>query len=51
MLCPVTGWSDRWAESARAGDNAAMESFFALMQNNVLDRRRWVTRNQLRIAS
>lgn len=24
-----------------AGDNAAMESFFALLQNNVLDRRRW----------
>ncbi|MDN6748379.1 MAG: IS3 family transposase, partial [Brevibacterium sp.] len=33
-----------------AGDNAAMESFFALVQKNVLDRRRWVTRNQLRIA-
>jgi putative transposase len=24
-----------------AGDNAAMESFFALLQNNVLDRRSW----------
>jgi putative transposase len=33
-----------------AGDNAAMESFFALVQNNVLDRRRWATREQLRIA-
>ncbi|MGO3280980.1 MAG: transposase, partial [Brevibacterium aurantiacum] len=33
-----------------AGDNAAMESFFALLQKNVLDRRRWVTRDQLRIA-
>ena len=33
-----------------AGDNAAMESFFALLQNNVLDRRRWATREQLRIA-
>jgi transposase InsO family protein len=33
-----------------AGDNAAMESFFALLQHNVLDRRRWVTRDQLRIA-
>jgi transposase InsO family protein len=32
-----------------AGDNAAMESFFAL-QKNVLDRRRWTTREQLRIA-
>ena len=33
-----------------AGDNAAMESFFGLLQNNVLDRRRWATRQQLRIA-
>lgn len=33
-----------------AGDNAAMESFFALLQKNVLDRRRWVSREQLRIA-
>ncbi len=33
-----------------AGDNAAMESFFALLQNNVLDRHRWATRDQLRIA-
>ena len=33
-----------------AGDNAAMESFFALLQNNVLDRRSWATRDELRIA-
>jgi putative transposase len=33
-----------------AGDNAAMESFFALLQKNVLDRRRWATRDELRIA-
>ena len=33
-----------------AGDNAAMESFFALLQKNVLDRRRWTTRDTLRIA-
>jgi putative transposase len=33
-----------------AGDNAAMESFFALLQKNVLDRRRWATRQELRIA-
>lgn len=32
------------------GDNAAMESFFALLQKNVLDRRRWATREQLRRA-
>ena len=33
-----------------AGDNAAMESFFALLQKNVLDRQRWATRERLRIA-
>lgn len=33
-----------------AGDNAAMESFFALLQRNVLDRHRWATRDELRIA-
>ena len=33
-----------------AGDNAAMVSFFALLQKDVLDRRRWATRQQLRIA-
>jgi putative transposase len=31
-------------------DNAAMESFFALLQKNVLNRRRWQTREQLRLA-
>ncbi|PGH46701.1 IS3 family transposase [Streptomyces sp. Ru87] len=33
-----------------AGDNAAMESFFSLLQKNVLDRRVWATREELRIA-
>ena len=33
-----------------AGDNAAMESFFSLLQKNVLDRKRWRTRDELRIA-
>jgi putative transposase len=33
-----------------AGDNAAMESFFALLQKNVLDRSNWNTRQELRIA-
>ena len=32
------------------GDNAAMESFFALLQKNVLDRQRWTSRDQLRLA-
>lgn len=33
-----------------AGDNAAMESFFSLLQKNVLNRRTWATRDELRIA-
>ena len=33
-----------------AGDNAAMESFFALLQKNVLNSRRWATRQELRMA-
>lgn len=33
-----------------AGDNAAMESFFALLQKNVLNARSWPTRLELRLA-
>ena len=33
-----------------AGDNAAMESFFALLQKNVLNRKSWVAREDLRSA-
>lgn len=33
-----------------AGDNAKMESFFSLLQKNVLDRRSWQTREELQIA-
>ena len=35
---------------ASAGDNAAMESFNSLLQNNVLDTRRWETREDLQLA-
>jgi putative transposase len=31
-------------------DNAAMESFFALLQKNVLNRQTWATRQELRLA-
>ena len=31
-------------------DNAAMESFFSLLQKNVLDRQRWSSREELRLA-
>ncbi len=33
-----------------SGDNAAMESFFSLLQKNVLNTRRWETREELRLA-
>lgn len=33
-----------------AADNAAMDSFFSLLQKDVLDWQPWRTREQLRIA-
>ena len=33
-----------------AGDNAAMESFWSLLQTNVLNQRRWTTRQEPRLA-
>lgn len=33
-----------------AGDNAAMESFFALLRKNVLNSQSWATRIELRLA-
>jgi putative transposase len=33
-----------------AGDNAAMESFFSLLQKNVHNRQTWTTRDELRLA-
>ena len=44
------GLSGSMGRVGAAGDNAAMESFFALLQNNVLNRRTWSTREELRIA-
>jgi putative transposase len=35
---------------AAAGDNAAMESFHALLQKNVLNTKKWETREELRVA-
>jgi putative transposase len=35
---------------ATCADNAAMESFFSLLQKNVLDTQRWKTREDLRLA-
>lgn len=36
--------------SGLAGDNAAMESFYALLQKNVLDHKRWASRDELSTA-
>ena len=33
-----------------AGDNASMESSFSLLQKNVLDTKRWETREELRLS-
>src|SRR3989442_5124354 len=33
-----------------SADNAAMESFFALLQKNVLNSHRWSTKEELRLA-
>jgi putative transposase len=46
----AAGLTGSMGRVASAGDNAAMESFFALLQTNVLDRRRWRTRAELRYA-
>ena len=32
------------------GDNAAMESFWSLLQTNALNQQRWATRQELRLA-
>lgn len=50
MLWPARGLVGSMGRVGAAGDNAAMESFFALLQQNVLDRGRWAIRDQLRIA-
>ena len=46
----VNGLRGSMGRVGACGDNAAMESFFALLQKNVLNRRRWTTRDELRLA-
>ncbi|MFG3524898.1 IS3 family transposase [Nocardia nova] len=46
----VNGLRGSMGRVGACGDNAAMESFFALLQKNVLDRKRWATRDELRLA-
>jgi transposase InsO family protein len=44
------GLAGSMGRAGAAGDNAAMESFFTLLQKNVLDRRNSSTSEELRIA-
>jgi transposase InsO family protein len=47
----VNGLRGFMGRARACGDNAAMESFFALLQKNVLDRKRWAIRDELRLAT
>jgi transposase InsO family protein len=49
-LLVAAGLTGSMGRVAAAGDNAAMESFFSLLQKNVLDRHHWSTRSELRYA-
>lgn len=49
-LLAVHGLRGSMGRVGAAGDNAGMESFFALLQKNVLNRRRWETRAELEAA-
>jgi putative transposase len=44
------GLNGSMGRAGTCGDNAAMESLFALLQKNVLDRQRWSPWEQLRLA-
>ncbi len=46
----AAGLTGSMGRVASAGDNAAMESFWALLQKNVLNTRRWRTRAELHYA-
>jgi transposase InsO family protein len=45
-----SGLAGSMGRAGACGGNAAMESFSALLQKNVLDRQRWSGREQLRLA-
>jgi transposase InsO family protein len=49
-LLPDSGLTGSMGRAGACGDNAAVETFFALLHKNVLDRHRWETRDQLRLA-
>ncbi|WP_374108200.1 IS3 family transposase [Nocardioides sp. P86] len=49
QLLANNGLVGSMGRSYGAGDNASMESFFSLLQKNVLNARRWDTREELRL--
>jgi putative transposase len=49
-LLRTHGLHGSMGRTGTCADNAAMESFFALLQKNVLDRKRWTSREELRLA-
>lgn len=49
-LLAANGLRGSMGRSYGAGDNASMESFFALLQKDVLNTRRWDTREEPRLA-
>jgi transposase InsO family protein len=51
QLLEVSGLRGSMGQVGAAGDNAAMESFFSLVQKNVLDRQKcWASREESRLA-
>ena len=44
------GLTESMGRVGACGDNAAMESFNALLQKNVLNQQRWETREELRLS-
>jgi transposase InsO family protein len=46
-ILKAAGLQGSMGRVASAADNAAMESFYALLQKNVLDQKRWKTRDEL----
>ena len=49
-MLTANGLTGSMGRVSSAGDNAAMESFYSLLQKNVLDRKRWGTRDELAYA-
>jgi putative transposase len=50
MVLKNNGLVGSMGRVASAADNAAIESFHSLLQKNVLNTRRWETKEELRLA-